>query len=156
MADSLASIAYEEARRALDKQEADVDALKGRATTILSVAAVVASLLGGKLLETHKLGAEGWIAVVFFALTSALTIFILLPRKWMFAQEIDVLLGAAASLPSGDDDGTVREAQLDRAETMRDARRANVCTLHQQTLAYTASCVLLFLQVLAWLIRLTA
>jgi len=85
VAESTEAVAYEEAVRAISQQEQVLDGVRTRAGTLLSMAAVATSFLGGLALDKKRLAALSLIAVLAFLAVGLLTIYILFPRGgWIF------------------------------------------------------------------------
>lgn len=90
MADSVAAIAYEETVRGLTAQAGVLDNLRTRAGTLIAVASLVTSFLGGQalakptfrggVLERQPLAGWGVGAVAAFVLLAIAAIVILWPR----------------------------------------------------------------------------
>ena len=79
---------WDEGRRLLVRQEAVLDALRGQAVAILSVASIVAGLFGSRLLPSAQLSAFSVVmialALAAFGSTALLALKILRPTKWQF------------------------------------------------------------------------
>lgn len=76
-------LAYESAVRALDKQEALLEELRGRTGILLAASALAASFLG----ESAFRDASGWLAAVAllaFVVSIAASVFVLVPRSNQF------------------------------------------------------------------------
>jgi hypothetical protein len=85
MADTTYTLAYQEALRGVTQQQDVLKDIRGRASTLLGVASISTSFLGGTALAKQKLSGLGWIAVAAFVLAGGLTILMLLPRRgWVF------------------------------------------------------------------------
>lgn len=85
MADSTHGLAYEEALRGVVQQQTVLTDVRGRAATLLGVASISTSFLGGISLQDQKPTGWSWLAVGAFVVVGLLTIWILLPRRgWTF------------------------------------------------------------------------
>jgi hypothetical protein len=85
MADSTYALAYEEALRGVVQQQAVLTDVRGRAATMLGVASISTSFLGGLALRDQKPIGWSWLAIGAFVAVGLLTIWILLPRRgWTF------------------------------------------------------------------------
>jgi hypothetical protein len=81
---AICQLAFEEARRAVGDQVGALDNLRGRAGTLLAVASLSTSLLGGIVLQ-GKAPHEwlSWAAIAAFLGVVAITLVLLLPRsRW--------------------------------------------------------------------------
>jgi hypothetical protein len=93
MADSVEAVAFEEAGRAITQQQQVLDGLRTRAGTLLSMASVSTSFLGGLTLDKKRLAALTLLALVAFAAVGALTVYILYPRGgWVFGLSAKTLI----------------------------------------------------------------
>ena len=85
MADTTQAFAYQEALRGVTQQQDVLKDIRGRASTLLGVASISTSFLGGLALEKHKPHGLGWIAIGAFVLVGGLTLLMLLPQRgWVF------------------------------------------------------------------------
>jgi hypothetical protein len=85
MADSTYALAYEEALRGVVQQQAVLTDVRGRAATMLGVASISTSFLGGLALRDQRPIGWSWLAIGAFVAVGLLTIWILLPRRgWTF------------------------------------------------------------------------
>jgi hypothetical protein len=94
-ADPLAAFGYDEAVRNITDQASVLEALRGRAGTLLSTAALATSFLGGLTLVAPAISAAGafrgariggfaWAAIIAFGVVALLTFAILWPWTWRF------------------------------------------------------------------------
>lgn len=81
----LEQIAYDNAIRALDKQERMLEELRARTGVLLAAASLAVSLLGGRAFESSRPIVLVVAALTAFALTFAASLFVLLPREFVFA-----------------------------------------------------------------------
>jgi hypothetical protein len=85
----LAELAWDEAKRQLVRQEADLDTLHTRSLAVLSAAAITGGLFAGRL-GSHRNSAQLVflvLALACFAATAFVVVFIQWPRKWDFAHD---------------------------------------------------------------------
>jgi hypothetical protein len=84
MTEEGALLVMEEARRQLDRQEADLDTLRGKVATALTGAAIVAAVFGASLTGDRSRLSTGFFiaAVTVFATSVGVAIYILWPRTW--------------------------------------------------------------------------
>jgi hypothetical protein len=82
-------LAYEEARRALDDQEALVNELRARTGVLIAAAAVSTSLVGGPALARgHSIAS--WVAIGLFGLVGLSLLIALWPRRdWTFTVDAE-------------------------------------------------------------------
>lgn len=78
------AIAVEEAIRAIDGQQENLNDLRSRVGILLSAATIATSFLGGIALDSRSLQVPGFIAVALFVLHIGTGLYILLPRAWKF------------------------------------------------------------------------
>lgn len=83
----LEQIAYDNAIRALDKQEKLLEELRARTGVLLAAASLAASLLGGRAFQEPHGIALVVIAFGAFALSFGASLFVLLPRAFVFDLE---------------------------------------------------------------------
>jgi hypothetical protein len=94
--DPLAAFAHDQAAKNLTDQAAVLEALRGRAGTLLSTAALATSFLGGLTLVAPaiteagafrgaRIGDWAWAAIVAFGVVAVLTFLILWPWTWTFS-----------------------------------------------------------------------
>lgn len=94
-------VAYEESKRAIDSQSADLDGLRTRASFILAAAGISGgTILGG----VSKLTGFGLVAVMAFLLAGALAIWVLVPvvKGWTFTNDANAILRKATTSPQVD------------------------------------------------------
>jgi hypothetical protein len=92
------ALGYDESVRNLDNQAGVLEALRGRASTLLSAAALVTSVLGGLTLVAPAISQTGafrgarigdwaWAAIIAFGLVGVATLLILWPWNWIFEND---------------------------------------------------------------------
>jgi uncharacterized protein (DUF2062 family) len=143
---------WEQAQRQLSQQSADLDSLRTRALAMLSVAALAAGLFGSHVPLAHSsLGTAiaAVIALGLFAICVVLAVWIATPMKhaWRFTFPLRVLVsevGTGSALPM--------DVALSLTKYAEESRRANEDKLENLHRYFSAVCVLVGLQVLAWAI----
>jgi hypothetical protein len=83
----LEQIAYDNALRALDKQERALEELRARTGVLLAAASLAVSLLGNSAFEGARPDLVVVVALVAFVLAFGASLFVLLPREFVFALE---------------------------------------------------------------------
>lgn len=83
----LEQIAYDNAMRALDKQERVLEELRARTGVLLAAASLAVSLLGNSAFEGPRPVAVVAVALAAFFVTFAASLFVLVPRQFVFALE---------------------------------------------------------------------
>jgi hypothetical protein len=106
MADTVGKLAFDEAKRTIDRQETGLDGLRSRAGVLLSAASLVTAFLGGQALAKPSIangavtrpaiGAWGVVAIAAFVGVGLLTVAILWPYNWRFAMETGPILDTKA------------------------------------------------------------
>lgn len=84
---NLEQIAYDNALRALDKQEKVLEDLRARTGMLLAAASLAVSLLGNNAFQGSRPVLVVVIALAAFVLTFATSLFVLLPRQFVFTLE---------------------------------------------------------------------
>ena len=141
----------EQAQRQLSQQSADLDTLRTRAIAMLSVAALAAALFGSRL--PHGLSTTAKVAVIFalifFAVSVWLAVYIVAPKKqgWRFTSPLGALIKevkAGEALPM--------DIALSLAAYTEDGRKQNQEKIENLYALFRIVCVLVGLQVAAWVI----
>lgn len=98
-ANPIKALGYDEAVRNITDQESVLEALRGRATALLSAAALVTSFLGGLTLVAPaisektgafrgaRIGDWAWAAIIAFGAVGLTTLLILWPWNWVFTMD---------------------------------------------------------------------
>jgi hypothetical protein len=152
--DSVYQLAYDEAKRALTDQASALDALRGRAGTLLAVASLATAFLGGLVFENGT--PKGWaprLGMFAFIGVVLLSLLLLVPLPgWRFTASPKAIVrdfieaGSPASLTE-----THRELALRFGKWLdRNQKRLNVLYL-----IFAAASALLAVEVGAWLFALT-
>jgi hypothetical protein len=102
MGDTVGKLAFDEAKRTIDRQETVLDGLRSRAGVLLSAASLVTAFLGGQALakpslsegvvHVQSIGAWGWVAIGAFVAVALMAVAILWPYGWRFVMGIDPIL----------------------------------------------------------------
>ncbi|MGZ4735917.1 MAG: hypothetical protein ACXVKA_02300 [Acidimicrobiia bacterium] len=138
----------EEARRLLERQEADLDTLRSRVATILTGSSIVAAVFGAAVPDSLSRFAFGMriSAFTLFGCTAFACIQILWPRQWRFTVKLAtwVVDIKADEAPSGE------EVAYNLAKKYEEMRYQNAPKMLDLQQWFTAACCLLGLQVVAW------
>lgn len=82
----------DEAQRGIDQQKKDLEGLRTRAGAAIGYSTVVISVIGGIVLRHGApMSALTWIGIALFALTAALSVFVLAPRTLTFGLQAKVM-----------------------------------------------------------------
>jgi len=144
-------LAYQEAERAITQQAGALEAIRGRAGTLLAVAALATSFLGGLVLgEKAPEGRLSWAAVVAFVGVVALTLFILLPTPgWRFALSARTLIG---DYIEADDPASVATMYRELALHLERYFDGNAARMKRRYVAFIVASALLGADILIWLL----
>jgi hypothetical protein len=143
------SLVWDEARRLLDRQEKQVDALHTRSLAMLSASGVIAGLFAGQFLS-EDLSASEISAVVFalvtFGLAAVLVVYIQWPRTYTFSHDLQPWIAdlEAGTAPSVD------EFTYNLSRDLNDYRTANKAKIDKLFNLMSCVCILVAVQVLAW------
>jgi hypothetical protein len=86
-------LAHEEGLRAITQQQAVLDGLRGRAGTLLAVAALATSFLGGLALQGRRPSGYAWLAISLFLLAAAAVLYVLASQAgWRFRTRPSVII----------------------------------------------------------------
>jgi hypothetical protein len=145
MAASIEELSYQLTADALAEQERTLNALRTRAGTVIAAASISGSFLGAKV-NHGSLDAWAILALISFVLCLGCAIWVLLPQELVFAFRGEALLGVS------DQQGVEDVTQAYRAagiwiEPFLDANRNKIAALSSW---FTASCVLLAVEVILW------
>jgi hypothetical protein len=147
---SLYQLAFQEAGRAVVQQAGALEALRGRAGMLLAVASLATSFLGALALQDDRpKDLLAWVGVGSFVGLVALTLVMLLPRRWVFSLTARWIIG----------DYIEAEQPADLATTYRELAlhldkhfERNQRRLNRLSATFVATCVLLAVEVLTWLV----
>jgi hypothetical protein len=143
------TLVYDLALRSLDQRERELGELRARTNTVIAAAAVITSLLGAATINRDVV--SGWtvVALLVFASTGGLCLFILWPRTLRFAfdarRTYEELYPFAARIP---------EAQLRVAYSARDRYVENKNVIDRLELAFQGAVVFLGGQTVLWALAL--
>jgi hypothetical protein len=143
------TLIFDLALRSLDQQERELGELRARTNTVIAAAAVITSLLGAATIDRE--GVSGWavVALIVFAGTGALSLFVLWPRTLRFA--FDARHTYQELYPLAED---VPQAQLRVAYSARDRYVENKAVIDGLEFAFQAAVVCLGAQTLLWALAL--
>jgi hypothetical protein len=156
MADNLteaAGVLWTQAKEQLSQQSADLDALRTRAVALLSVSALVGGLFGSQFAHRHMTalrtaGLAG--ALALFAVSVLLAVAIGWPRKaWEFGMELDKV---SAEVSAGK--VTLGVVNISLTNAAASSWRANASRLKILYWLFSALCLTVGLQVVAWALAL--
>lgn len=147
MAQSIEELSYALTAQALAQQERTLAGLRTRAGTVVAAASLSGSFLGSR--GSHgSIGIWAILALIAFVLCLASAIWVLLPHRFVFAFRGNALL--AESDHRGVQD--VREAYRAAGSWIEPHLDANGDKIGDLAQWFTASCVLLAVEVILWTI----
>jgi preprotein translocase subunit SecG len=139
------TLALEEARRSMDQQMADLAGIRARATTLLGVAGLSASFLGGLALrDDPALSRYTWVAIGAFIAVTGVCLAILWPRAFRASRDPAKLV-AWAEL----DDTSSDQMDRDLALWIGKQYDGNVNTLNRLMWLYCGAVVVLLIEIAA-------
>jgi hypothetical protein len=156
------ALGYDEAVRNITGQAGVLDALRGRAATLLSAAALVTSFLGGLTLvapaisETGvfrgaRIGDWAWAAIIAFGIVGLTSLLILWPWNWVFEMDpVQFMTDAEA------DGLEVDELKGELAEFHWLHWNSNQSTLDRLYLVYRAGVLALVAETVFWILEVRA
>jgi hypothetical protein len=146
-------LAYEEARRRIGEQVGALDNLRGRAGTLLAVASLSTSFLGGIVLQDKA--PEGWLswsAIGAFVGAVVITLVLLLPRgRWVFGMSANDIIEGYAEGEHPRDLATTHRWLAIYLERREDENTSRLDIMHR---LFTAASVLLGVEILLWFVAL--
>jgi cytochrome c-type biogenesis protein CcmH/NrfG len=142
---TLAELTYEQAHKALEQQERQVNELRQRTGTLLAAAALTASFFGAAALGRDGVGIPVVLAGVALAVTVLSGLYVLYPHELKFASDARRLYDDLAS----DKDDSER-LHLRLAFGLRDTRERNGLRVDQLVRCLAVSAVALVIQVACW------
>jgi hypothetical protein len=148
------ALAYEEAKRALDAQEAVVNELRSRAAVLIAAAAVTTSFFGSRALTSRDVDSCAWAAIISFALVG-LTVFAnLWPRHdWVFTVSASTFIQNYVEHPDGA--LAIPTIHRDLALHMSASYAINADQLRWLFGAFRTGALLLVAEVGAWVVNLS-
>lgn len=159
MADPIGAFGYDEAVRNTTDQASVLEALRGRAGTLLSTAALATSFLGGLTLVAPaiseagvfrgaRIGGWAWAAIIAFGIIALLTFAILWPWRWRFTLDPVDFVTNAKALDLDLDQLKLQLAQFHDANWDFNDRK-----LKWLYHAYQAGVIVLVAEVLFWILE---
>lgn len=150
----LEQLAYEEAKRAIDRQSSSLDGLRGRAGILLAAISLSTSFFGGLALGEDDLSrwaiAVAVLAIVSFVVAAGACVAVLWPRaEWAFNLSAKRIIRQLDETRP-DEATAYRELAL-RLEVNH---RANETRLEVLFRLFRTACVALAIETLAWLVLL--
>ena len=144
------ALALDEARRALDRQAADLSSLRDRTTSLLGIGGTLASILGGLAIRDGA-ALHGWtyLAVGAFCALAVVSVLVLWPRRVSFAHDPARLIDAANVRDATNDDVVEHLARQ-----MGHQYDGNSSTLDRLVVAFCFAVALFVIEVLALLVDL--
>ena len=150
VADSAEAIVYGESVRAIDKQEAALEALRARTGTLLAAASLATAFLGGQAF--HAIGSpdtRSWVGTVAFVGVAVLAVGILWPWTWIFSTSPAVLIEDHIRVVPPTAPGELR---LALARSLEKHWNENEAKLNWLYWAFRAASLSLVFEIVAWLI----
>jgi hypothetical protein len=146
----LYAVAYQESLRGLTQQAGVLDSARTRAGLLITAANVVTALLAGPAIKDRPgLGLGGWLAILAFAASMALALYVVWPRRgWNFA------FNAKAVIKMIDEPSTYSIATLQRrlAELNEESQTTNGVMLDRIFEAFKWGCIFLSVEVVLWVL----
>jgi hypothetical protein len=138
---------FEESRRLLVRQEADLDTVRGRAVQLLSAASLVAGLFGSRSFGGHyERPCIVLLAIVAFGLTVTAVMFIIWPRTFRFSHSLETWTDAMkAQSPK-----SAEQFFSTMAAGMQKDRAQNQSTISVMYGVLMIVCILVGVQVVLW------
>jgi hypothetical protein len=148
MAETTAAIIYDEATRAIARQQTVLDGVRTRAGTLFAAASLVTAFLGGQALTHHPaLDFFAWAAIVVFVLLFASVLAILWPWRFQFVMSAKILIEDHSQK-------AVPDLQTYLAETWERNYDTNQLRIDRLFSLFRVACGFLSLEVVAWLVSL--
>jgi hypothetical protein len=153
MADTTQGVAFQEALRGVTQQQAVLNDIRARASTVLGAASISTSFLGGLALD-NKQGPQGWswLPVIAFAAVGLLTIYVLLPKAgWTFRFSAKALI---RDYVEAEPPAELAEMQRDLALHLENHYERNELRLNRLFWLLRIASALLVGEVVLWLVLL--
>jgi MFS family permease len=157
--ETVESIAYAEATRAIQSQQDTLESARARAATLLSAASLVTAFLGGQALAgpilengavTHAaLSAWSWLGISAFLVVVALSLVTLFPYRWRSQVSATRILQSTVAV-----DVPIEAIQRDLARYLDANRDKNARLLGRLFLCLSFASAFLFIEAIAWIIDL--
>jgi hypothetical protein len=146
LAGTTAEIIFDESVRAIVRQQGVVEGIRSRAGTIFAAASLVTAFLGGQALSRDPdFNAITWVAIAAFVALFVCTLSILWPWPFRFVLSADILI--EDHLEKEPD-----ELHLYLAKIWRKNYVLNQAKIRQLHTVFRAACLVLMVEVVAWLI----
>jgi len=142
---TLAELTYEQAQKALEQQERQVNELRQRMGTLLGAAALTASFFGAAALGRNGVGIPVALAGVSLTITVLSGLYVLYPHPMEFATDARRLYDALA--PDRDDPERLR---LRLAFGLRDTREQNGHRVDWLARCVAIAAIALVIQIACW------
>jgi hypothetical protein len=142
---TLAALTYEQAQKALEQQERQVNELRQRTGTLLAAAALTASFFGAAALGRDGVALPIVLAGIALAITVLSGLYVLYPHEMEFATDARRLYDALE--PDHDDP---ERLQLRLAFGLRDTREENGRRVDWLARCLAIAAVALVLQIACW------
>lgn len=135
-----------EGRRALDQQQADLNALRDRAGNLFQFGALAAAFIGGLALRRNA-NVSAWTSAgaVAFSVLACLLVYVLRPRNFTFSNDATIMLGPEWDLDPG-------EVAEHLARYLMQHKRENSAVISRMMKAYTVGMVVLLAEIACLLI----
>lgn len=146
------ALAWSEALRSIQQQQALLESIRSRTATLISAAAISTSFLGGVAFDDRRVGPPGLVAVVLFAVASGLYVWILLPRpgwKWVNTPQQLMDKYVEAENPC-----SIDEMHRDLALHLGKNHEENRNKLTWLMAQYSVASIFLAAEIVAWLVEL--
>lgn len=145
VAASLAQLTYEQAQKALEQQERQVNELRQRTGTILAAAALTASFFGAAALHRDGLVAPVVLAAIALAVTVLSGLYVLYPHELNFSIDARWLYDDLAV-----DEGDPERMLVRLAFGLRDTRARNGGMVDRLARCLAVAAVALVAQIACW------
>lgn len=144
-------LALEEARRGATQQWADLASMRGYALSVLGVAGLAASFLGGLAIrDGTEVSIFTWCAIVAFVAVAVLCVTVLWPRQFITTENPQVIIKRWVDESSADNQTQSRALALFMAEHYD----SNARTLNKLMRFYCAAIIALLIQILCLIVDL--
>jgi len=148
VAETTEAIIYDEAVRAITRQQSVLDGVRSRTGTLFAAGSLVTAFLGGQALTRDPhLDFSAWVAIAGFVCLFALVLAILWPWPFRFVLSAQILIEDHSQKP-------VPELETYLAQIWERNYDLNQAKIDQFFWLFRGACAFLSLQVLAWLFKL--
>jgi hypothetical protein len=132
---TLAELGYDLAQRALDQQERVLDDLRTRTGTLLTATALVATFLGGRVLDSGTNKVLALTGAAFAIGCIVLCVLALAPRRGVYA----AVSGSGVRRRLVERDKGIEDAYVDLADWLEGVWRSNQVIIQRLVVAFRAS-----------------